>query len=105
MRAPASFILLTALVGLASVFALGWLAGAPLLIAMGEASERPDEALLPYILATGSPILAVAILASLWPLARHREHMTRAPHAWTYALFGLTTMSFAVCWAIVAFQS
>lgn len=98
MRPPVSFVLQSAVVSFCTVFALGWLAGAPFLVAMGEASELPDERLLPYILKTGSPILLVAILFALHPLLRHGKHARSAPHTWTYGAFALTVLLYLGCW-------
>jgi len=97
-RATVLVTLLTAICGLFTFFALGWLAGAPMLFHMGEASSEPDEDLLSFILETGSPLLVVAVIAALFPLLRHRQAICEPPHVWTYRLCALTCLLYLGCW-------
>jgi len=104
-RATVLVTLLTATCGLFSFFALGWLAGAPMLFHMGEASNEPGEDLLTFILETGSPVLGVAVLAALYPLLRHSQAITEPPRVWSYRLCALTCLLYLGCWVWSVFSA
>lgn len=104
-RSTVLFIMQGAMVGLLSLFALGWLAGAVFLYGTGEASDLPGQGLLPYILKWGTPMVAAGLLFAAHPLLKRREQTKQPPHSWTYQLYFVVLGLYLLGWAVVPFVS